>query len=440
MPEPLNTLYTFRPPQKPLNTVIADCPPSGIRRFFDIAQQMEGVISLGIGEPDFVTPAGIRAAGIAALEQGCTSYTGNSGLPALRQRICAMLASRYGAEYDFQSECLITVGVSEGLDLALRVLLNPGDEVVIPDPCYVAYAPCVEFAGGVAVRVSTFAADGFRLDARAVEAAITPRTKAILIASPANPTGATQSRADLERLVALADEHDLYLVSDEIYDRLIYVGEHVCLGALPGARERTVVLNGFSKAYAMTGWRVGYACAPEPIATLMTRVHQYTMLCASHISQLAAIEALDHAEEDVALMVAEYDGRRRLLVQGLNDLGLTCHVPQGAFYAFPSIRSSGLSSEEFAERLLMEEHVAVVPGTAFGTAGQGHVRCSYATSTSALEEALRRMGRLLSRLRIESPRQEEENPETTSNHPPRYHQGTIQGTIEAVPLTGKLAR
>jgi aminotransferase len=398
MPEPLNTPYTFRPPQKPLNTVIADCPPSGIRRFFDIAQQMEGVISLGIGEPDFVTPDRIRAAGIAALEHGATSYTGNSGLPALRQRICAMLASRYGAEYDFQTECLITVGVSEALDLALRVLINPGDEVVIPDPCYVAYAPCVEFAGGVAIRVPTIAADGFRLDAGDVEAAITPRTKAILIASPANPTGATQSRADLECLVELADRHDLYLVSDEIYDRLIYLGEHVCLGSLPGARERTVVLNGFSKAYAMTGWRVGYACAPAPIATLMTRVHQYTMLCASHISQLAAIEALDHAEADVASMVAVYDERRRLLVQGLNDLGLTCHVPQGAFYAFPSIRSTGLSSEEFAERLLMEEHVAVVPGTAFGPAGQGHVRCSYATSTPALEEALRRMGRLLSRL------------------------------------------
>jgi aminotransferase len=359
---------------------------------------MEGMISLGIGEPDYVTPARVRQAGIDALESGYTSYTGNSGLPSLRQRICAMLARRYGVEYDFQHECLITVGVSEALDLAMRVLLNPGDEVVVPDPCYVAYAPCVEFAGGSVVRVPTDAADGFRLHADRVEAAITPRTKALMIASPANPTGATQSRADLQRLVDLAEQHDLYIVSDEIYDRLIYVGEHVCAASLPGARERTIVLNGFSKAYAMTGWRVGYACAPEPIATLMTRVHQYTMLCAPHMSQLAAIEALDHAEAEVESMIADYDGRRRFFVAGLNGLGLECHVPQGAFYTFPSIRSTGLSSEEFAERLLMEERVAVVPGTAFGDCGAGYVRCSYATAQSKLEEALRRIERFLSRL------------------------------------------
>jgi aminotransferase len=391
-------LQAARPPRKPLNTVIANCPPSGIRRFFDIAQQMEGVISLGIGEPDYVTPARVRQAGIDALASGYTSYTGNNGLPALRQRICAMLARRYGVEYDFHHECLITVGVSEALDLAMRVLLNPGDEVVVPDPCYVAYAPCVEFAGGSVVRVPTDAKDGFRLHADRVEAAITPRTKALMIASPANPTGATQSRADLQRLVDLAEQHDLYIVSDEIYDRLIYVGEHVCTASLPGARERTIVLNGFSKAYAMTGWRVGYACAPEPIAALMTRVHQYTMLCAPHMSQLAAIEALDHAEADVESMIADYDGRRRFFVDGLNGLGLDCHVPQGAFYTFPSILSTGLSSDEFAERLLMEERVAVVPGTAFGDCGAGHVRCSYATAQSKLEEALRRIERFLSRL------------------------------------------
>ncbi|HLK59791.1 MAG TPA: aminotransferase class I/II-fold pyridoxal phosphate-dependent enzyme [Chthonomonadaceae bacterium] len=387
---------------KALNTVISQCPPSGIRRFFDIAQQMENVISLGIGEPDYVTPRRVCEAGIQSLNQGLTSYTSNSGLPELRREICAMLARLYGVEYSPTTECLITVGVSEALDLALRVLLNPGDEVLVPDPCYVAYGPCVAFAGGTPVAVKTDAADGFRLHAERVEAAITPRTKALLLGSPANPTGATQSRADLERLVELANRHDFYLLSDEIYARLTYVGEHTCLGSLPGAFERTVVLNGFSKAYAMTGWRVGYACAPEPITTLMTRVHQYTMLCAPHISQIAAIEALQHAEEDVAAMIADYDHRRRCFVTGLNAIGLTCYEPQGAFYAFPSIRASGLSSEEFAERLLMEEGVAVVPGTAFGPAGEGHVRCSYATALPLLETALERMERFLRRTGKES--------------------------------------
>jgi aminotransferase len=309
-----------------------------------------------------------------------------------------MLERRYGVSYSPETECLITVGVSEGLDLALRVLLNPGDEVLIPEPCYVSYIPCVEFAGGTPVSIPTDACDGFRLHAERVRAAITPRTKALLIGSPANPTGAVQSPEDLERLVALANEHDFYLISDEIYDRLTYVGCHTCLGSLPGARERTVVLNGFSKAYAMTGWRVGYACAPEPIATLMTRVHQYTMLCAPHISQLAAIEALERGEGDVVEMVTDYDHRRRLFVHGLNAIGLECYEPRGAFYAFPSIRSSGLSSTEFAERLLMEEHVAVVPGGAFGPSGEGHVRCCYATARPLLEEALARMGRFMNRL------------------------------------------
>ncbi len=384
--------------QKPLNTVIANCPPSGIRRFFDIAMQMENVISLGVGEPDFVTPWRIREAGIWALEHGYTSYTSNSGLLALRQRICADLAGSYGADYNPETECLITVGVSEGLDLALRVLLNPGDEVIVPEPCYVSYIPCVQFAGGVAVPVPTDACDGFRLKADRIEAAITPRTKALLIGSPANPTGATQSRTDLQRLVELANRHDFYLVSDEIYARLTYTGEHTCLGTLPGARPRTVVLNGFSKSYAMTGWRVGYVCAPAPVSALMLRVHQYTMLCAAHMAQLAAVEALDHAENDVQAMVQDYDRRRRLFVSGLNRIGLDCPPPNGAFYAFPSVRRFGLSSEEFAERLLHEEKVAVVPGSAFGPSGEGHIRCSYATALSALEEALARMQRFVRRL------------------------------------------
>ena len=360
---------------------------------------MENIISLGVGEPDFATPQRIRESGIRAIEHGQTTYTSNSGLLALRQRICAYLERRFNTVYHPETECLITVGVSEGLDLALRVVLNPGDEVIVPEPCYVSYGPCVEFAGGVVVPVKTDAGDGFRLHAKRVADAVSPRTKALLLGSPANPTGATQSREDLVDLVALANRHDFYLLSDEIYERLTYVGEHTCLGSLPGARERTVVLNGFSKAYAMTGWRVGYVCAPEPITSLMTRVHQYTMLCAPHVSQVAATSALDCAEPDVENMVADYDRRRRLFVSGLNAIGLHCLEPKGAFYAFPSIESSGLTDMEFAERLLMEEHVAVVPGSAFGPSGAGHIRCTYATATIQLETALEKMARFLKRLR-----------------------------------------
>ena len=380
---------------KALNDVIAACPPSGIRRFFDIAAEMDDVISLGVGEPDFVTPWRIREAGIYALEHGYTTYTSNAGLPQLRELICGELDRRYGVQYSWQDECLITTGVSEGLDLALRVLLDPGDEVIVPEPCYVAYEPCVSFAGGTPVRVATRWEDGFAIDAAAVEAAITPRTKAILIGSPANPTGAVQPRAALEALVRLAEEHDLYLVSDEIYDRLTYTGAHTCLGAIPGARDRTVVLGGFSKAQAMTGWRVGWICAPQAIAELAVRVHQYTMLCAPHVSQIAAVEALAHADDDVVEMVADYDRRRRVFVKGLRETGLECSEPEGAFYAFPSIRSSGLDSETFAEKLLQAEHVAVVPGSVFGPSGEGHVRCSYATALPLLEEALVRIDRFL---------------------------------------------
>jgi aminotransferase len=380
---------------KPLNEVIAACPPSGIRRFFDIAAEMDDVISLGVGEPDFVTPWRVREAGIYALEQGYTTYTSNAGLPRLRELICADLATRYGATYDPGSECLITTGVSEGLDLALRVLLNPGDEVIVPEPCYVAYEPCVAFAGGTPVRVPTRWEDGFAVDADVVAAAITPRTKAILIGSPANPTGAVQPRAALEALVALAERHDLYLVSDEIYDRLTYTGGHTCLGTLPGARDRTVLLGGFSKAHAMTGWRVGWICAPAAVAELAVRVHQYTMLCAPHVSQLAAVEALSAPDDEVGAMVADYDRRRRVFVKGLREIGLECPEPGGAFYAFPSIRSSGLDSETFAERLLHAEHLAVVPGSVFGPSGEGHVRCSYATALPLLEEALVRIDRFL---------------------------------------------
>jgi aminotransferase len=384
---------------KPLNRVVTACPPSGIRRFFDIAAQRADVISLGVGEPDFVTPWRVREAGIYALERGATTYTSNAGLPRLRELICADLDARYGARFAPDGECVITSGVSEGLDLALRVLLEPGEEVIIPEPCYVAYRPCVAFAGGLPVTVPTRVEDGFRLHVEAVEAVVTDRTKAILIGSPANPTGAVQSRADLLALVELAERHDLYLISDEIYDRLTYAGPHTCVAALPGARERTVLLGGFSKAHAMTGWRVGYLCAPRPVAELCLRMHQYTMLCAPHISQLAAVEALLAGDADVAEMVADYDRRRRVVVKGLREIGLECPEPGGAFYVFPSIRSSGLNSETFAERLLESQGVAVVPGNVFGDSGEGHIRCSYATALALLEEAMERIGRFLDQCR-----------------------------------------
>jgi len=377
---------------------VAACPPSGIRRFFDIAASMDDVISLGVGEPDYVTPWRVREAGIEALERGLTTYTSNAGLPELRDAICEDLDRRYGVSYRPDGECLITSGVSEGLDLALRVLLEPGDEVLIPEPCYVAYGPCVAFAGGTPVYVPTSSADGFRLHADAVEVAVTPRTKAILIGSPANPTGAVQDREDLAALVGVAVRHDLYLISDEIYERLSYTAAHTCLASLPGAADRTVLLGGFSKAHAMTGWRVGFLCAPAPVAELAGRIHQYTMLCAAHVSQAAAVEALRGGEADVRQMVADYDRRRRLFVTGLRDIGLDCPEPGGAFYAFPSIARTGLTSQEFAERLLLAEHVAVVPGDVFGASGEGHVRCCYATALPQLEEALTRMGRFVGKL------------------------------------------
>lgn len=383
---------------RPLNPVVAACPPSGIRRFFDIATSMDDVISLGVGEPDYVTPWRVREAGIAALEDGLTTYTSNAGLPELREAICDDLYRRYQVGYQPDGECLITSGVSQGLDLALRVLLAPGDEVIIPEPSYVAYGPCVAFAGGTPVYVPTSSADGFRLHADAVEAAVTPRTKAILIGSPANPTGAVQSRADLAALADLAVRHDLYLISDEIYERLSYDEPHTCLPSLPGARDRTVLLGGFSKAHAMTGWRVGFLCAPRPIAELAGRIHQYTMLCASHVSQAAATEALRGGDGDVQQMVADYGRRRRVFVKGLREIGLDCPEPGGAFYAFPSIASTGLSSQDFAERLLAAEHVAVVPGDVFGPSGEGHIRCSYATALPKLEQALERMDRFLRKL------------------------------------------
>jgi aminotransferase len=383
---------------KPLSKTALEVPFSGIRRFFDIAASMQDVVSLGVGEPDFVTPWSVREAAIYSLERGQTTYTSNYGLLELRREISRYLSKRYKIEYNPEGEILVTVGVSEGLDLAMRVLLNPGDEVLIPEPCYVSYRPCVSLAGGIPVGVETRSDAKFAVTAEQLKAACTERTKAILLGYPSNPTGAVLSKEQIVEIINFARERGLYVISDEIYDRLAYEGIHTCVASVPGAREITILLNGFSKAHAMTGWRIAYACAPEHILKMMMKIHSYTMLCAPITGQIAAVEALKHAEREVEDMVAHYRQRRRLIVDGLNKLGLTCHMPLGAFYAFPSIESTGLTAEQFAERLLLEERVAVVPGTAFGAGGDGHIRCSYATSVDKIELALARMRKFVDKL------------------------------------------
>jgi aminotransferase len=382
-----------------LNQVVQAVPPSGIRRFFDIVSQMEDVISLGVGEPDFVTPWRIREAAIYSLEKGFTTYTSNGGLLELRQAIASYLDQQYGVEYNPQNEVLITVGVSEGLDLALRAVLNPGDEVIIPEPCYVSYSPCTLFAGGVPVPVPGRPEDGFQVRAAAIEAAITPRTRALLLNYPNNPVGSTIGREELLKIAALAERHELVVLSDEIYAKLSYGAPHTCFASLPGAEGRTILLNGFSKSHAMTGWRVGYAAGPADAIGAMTKIHQYTMLCAPITAQIAALEALKSGEADMEEMVEQYDERRRLVVAGFRSMGLDCFEPQGAFYAFPSVQATGMTAEDFAETLLQEERVAVVPGPAFGACGEGFVRCSYAASTEKLTEALRRIGHFVARHR-----------------------------------------
>ena len=378
-----------------LSNIVESLPPSGIRRFFDIVASMKDVVSLGVGEPDFVTPWAFREAAIYSIERGQTQYTSNYGLIELRNLISSHLRSLYDVYYDPASEILVTVGVSEGMGVAMRAILNPGDEVIVPEPCYVSYKPCVQLAGGIAVGIETTAETAFVPTIEQLKSVITPKTKALLFGYPANPTGGTLTLAQAQKIVDFAVEHDLYIVSDEIYDRLTYEGKHICISSLPGAQERTILLNGFSKAYAMTGWRLGYACAPERILSAMLKIHAYTIMCAPISAQKAAIEALSSGEPAVKDMVGHYNRRRRLIVAGLNEIGLDCHLPNGAFYAFPSIKITGLSSEEFAERLLFEEQVAVVPGTAFGAGGEGHVRCSYATAIDKIEIALQRMTRFV---------------------------------------------
>lgn len=370
-------------------------PPSGIRKFFDIIATMPDVISLGVGEPDFVTPDPVRRAGIHALELGETHYTSNLGLLELREAISQHLKSLYRVHYDPQSELIITVGVSEALFASLLALIDPGDEVIVPEPSFVAYKPGVIFAGGQPVVIETKVEDGFQVGPQAVEAAVTSRTKGLLIGYPNNPTGAVMERRLLSQIAEIAAKHDLLVFSDEIYDRLVYGVEHTCFASLPGMQERTVLLGGFSKAYAMTGWRVGYVAAPQELMPAIAKVHQYAIMCAPTMSQIAALEAIKNGEEHVQAMVREYNQRREVIVRGLNDIGLPCTEPRGAFYAFPSISHTGMSSEKFSEKLLFEEKVAVVPGNAFGAYGEGFIRCSYATSLTQIEEALGRIKHFL---------------------------------------------
>ena len=379
---------------------VRDIPRSGIRDFFEVVQTMQDVISLGIGEPDFHTPWRIREAAIYGLERGHTGYTSNLGLPKLRERIAQYVQKHFHVGYDPATEIIVTVGVSEALDLALRALVNPGDEVLYHEPCYVSYSPSVILAHGVPVAVPTFAADNFRLTAVELAKKITTRSKVLMMNFPCNPTGATQTREELEKIAKLCIDHDLIVLTDEIYSELTYDGAvHVSIAALPGMRERTVFLHGFSKAFAMTGFRVGYACAPPMLTEAMMKVHQYAILCANTMAQDAAIEALESGDGDVAMMRKEYEARRNFIVRSLNDLGLPCFQPLGAFYVFPDIRSSGLTSKEFSLRLLQEKKVACVPGTAFGASGEGHIRCSYATSMEKIKIAMERIAEFLKEVR-----------------------------------------
>nr|WP_321508934.1 aminotransferase class I/II-fold pyridoxal phosphate-dependent enzyme [uncultured Hyphomonas sp.] len=385
-------------PKSYLSKTVANLKASGIRKFFDIAATMENVISLGIGEPDFTTPRPIIDAGAQALYKGETHYTSNLGIMELRTAIAQNLEERYGVHYDPVNEIIVTVGVSEALYLTFTALLDPGDEVIIPTPCFVSYQAEVILAGGKPVEIYTTMEDDFQPNPAVIEKAITPRTKAILLGYPNNPTGAVAKRENLEAIAKIAEEHDLVVISDEIYDRLVYGQEHICFPAFPGMQDRTVLLGGFSKDYAMTGWRIGYAAGPASIINGLVRIHQYSVMSAPTVSQYGALEALKVGEPYVEEMLAEYDRRRKLVYEGMNSLGLPTFEPHGAFYVFPSIHNTGLDDVTFAEKLLLEEKVAVVPGSAFGDSGIGFVRCSYATSYEKLEIALEKIGHFLKRL------------------------------------------
>ena len=385
--------------QKLLSPTIVGIKPSGIRKFFDIAGTMDNVISLGVGEPDFPTPWEIRKAGILSLESGRTRYTSNRGLENLRTEISRYVDRKYGVSYDAESEILVTVGGSEAIDACIRAIASPGDEIIIPQPSYVCYEPIAALCGCKPVIIETKAENSFKITPEELKAAITPRTKALVLPYPCNPTGAIMEKADLEAIAAVLRDTNILVISDEIYAELTFGdASHVSIASIDGMRERTVLINGFSKTFSMTGWRLGYACGPAPVMEQLTKIHQYAIMCAPTTSQYAAVEALRNGDEAVAAMREEYDMRRRLIVNGFNKLGLSCREPKGAFYAFPCIRSTGMSSEEFCEKLLCTEKVAVVPGTAFGESGEGFVRASYCYSTEHILEALRRIERFLNSL------------------------------------------
>ena len=376
---------------------VVDLPPSGIRKFFDLAASMEGCISLSIGEPDFVTPKLMMDAAIDSLNQGKTGYTSNAGLIELREEICNYL-KKYDLSYEAATEVLVTVGASEAIDLAFRALVGEGDEVLIPDPSFVCYGPLATMAGATPVYLNTYEKDDFRLTAEELEAKITPNSKVLLLPYPNNPTGGIMSKEDYEPIAEVVKKHNLFVICDEIYSELVYGGEkHFSFAALPGMKERSIVLNGFSKAFAMTGWRVGYACGPADVIAAITKIHQYGIMSAPTMGQYGALEGLRNGDEEVAKMVASYDERRKVIVQGFRDMGLSCFEPKGAFYCFPCIKSTGMSSEEFVEQLLMEEKVAVVPGNAFGASGEGFIRCSYASSMENIKEALKRIEAFINR-------------------------------------------
>lgn len=387
--------------RNPLADKVVEIKPSGIRKFFDIVSEMKDAISLGVGEPDFDTPWHVRAEGIHSLEKGKTFYTSNSGLMELRKEICNYMKRSQGITYDPAKEVLITVGGSEAIDIGLRAMLNPGDEVLIPQPSYVSYEPCAVLAGGTPVIIDLKAENEFRLTAKELEEAITEKTKVLILPFPNNPTGAIMEKSDLEAIAEVVIKHDIFVMSDEIYAELTYKGEHVSIASLPGMQERTIVINGFSKAYAMTGWRLGYACGPRIILEQMTKIHQFAIMCAPTTSQYAAVEALRNGDEDIKLMRDSYNQRRRFLMNAFHKMGLECFEPYGAFYVFPCIKEFGMTSDEFATRFLEEEKVAVVPGTAFGDCGEGFLRISYAYSLENLKLAIGRLERFVTKLRAE---------------------------------------
>ena len=393
--------------RNPLSETIVNIKPSGIRKFFDLVSEMndKDVISLGVGEPDFDTPWHVRDEGIYSLEKGRTFYTSNSGLKELREEICNYLDRRYQVSYDWHHETIVTVGGSEGIDIAMRAMLDPGDEVLIPQPSYVSYEPCAILAGGKPVIIELKAENEFRLTPEELLEYITDKTKILVRPYPNNPTGAIMERADLEKIAEIVMEKDIFVLSDEIYSELSYKGDHVTIASIPGMKERTILINGFSKAYAMTGWRLGYACGPREIIEQMTKIHQFAIMCAPTTSQYAAVEAMRNGDADVATMRAAYDQRRRYLVNAFKEMGLECFEPYGAFYIFPCIKEFGMTSEEFAERFLKEEKVAVVPGTAFGDSGEGFLRISYAYSLQNLKAALERLDRFVKKLRAEQKEQ-----------------------------------